>query len=777
MSGQTSCNNDRTRTYWTPTMERFFIDLMLDHLHRGNRTGHTFNKQAWNEMLSVFNSKFESQYDKDVLKIRYTTLWKQYNDVKSLLDHGGFSWDQSHEMVVGDESLWSCYLKSHPEARAYKTKPVLNFNDLCLVYGYTVADGRYSRSSHDVEFEDEINGVNIGESSSGSIVMSSKETSKTEWTPVMDQYFISLMLDQIGRGNKTGNAFSKQAWTDMLALFNARFSGQYGKRVLRHRYNKLSKYHKDMGAILKQDGFSWDETSQMIAADDVFWNSYIKEHPLARTYRMRSLPSYNDLELIFANPVQGKDDAIPDETKAGQAQSSDRTRTFWTPPMDNYLIDLLYDQVNKGNRVGQTFITSAWNEMITSFNTKFESQHGRDVLKNRYKHLRRLYNDIRFILEQNGFSWDARRDMVVADDSVWCSYIKGHPEARPYRVKTIPIYPNLCFIFGKEVSDGRYTRLAQAFDPTPAETVRINESESEDGFKETFQMVVHAAGEEKDDYLCSSSGPSPVEWTAVIDRCLIDLMLEQVNRGNKVGETFTEQAWGEMAESFNAKFGLQADMFTLENRYILMMKERDDVNNILNLDGFVWDGEKQTIVAEDEHWDAYIKEHPDATIYKGKTLDSYGDLCKLYEHLSHEGFNCENLMIELDNYGHEIDIVDDFSSSTQKQHCKRANPTPHLGINARKAQKTGGEMMRKPQSETEGEGRDYVEAMPQEDNFTRIQNAVDALQALPDMDDELLLDACDLLEDEKKAKTFLALDVSLRRKWLVRKLRPPSSKV
>lgn len=51
--------------------------------------------------------------------------------------------------------------------------------------------------------------------------------------------------------------------------------------------------------------------------------------------------------------------------------------------------------------------------------------------------------------------------------------VQGHPEARPYRVKTIPIYPNLCFIFGKQMSDGRYTRLAQAFDPTPAETVRI----------------------------------------------------------------------------------------------------------------------------------------------------------------------------------------------------------------------------------------------------------------------------------------------------------------
>ncbi|CAA7032961.1 unnamed protein product [Microthlaspi erraticum] len=761
MSGQTQItSNDRTRTYWTPTMERFFIDLMLEHLHRGYRTGHTFNKRAWNEMLSVFNSKFGSQYDKDVLKSRYTNLWKQYNDVKSLLDHGGFSWDQTHQMVVGDDNLWTSYLKAHPEARVYKTKPVMNFNDLCLIYGYTVADGRYSRSSHDVDFDDEISGVNIGESSSGSIVLSSK----TEWTPVMDQYFIELMLDQIGRGNKNGNAFSKQAWVDILALFNGKFSGQYGKRVLRHRYNKLSKYYKDMEVILREDGFSWDEDRHMIVADVAVWDSYIKEHPLAKSYKMRALPSYNDLDIIFASPaeqelvqhpVQEKDDgsaAQMSETKSRQVHSSDRTRTFWTPPMDHYMIDLLVDQVNKGNRVGQTFISSAWSEMVASFNAKFESQHSKDVLKNRYKHLRRLYKDIKFLLEQNGFSWDTRRDMVVADDGVWNNYIQAHPEARSYRVKTIPSYPNLCFIFGKEVADGRYTRLAQAADHSPAETMRMIESGS------------------KNDYLCSNTGPPCIEWTPVMERCLIDLMLEQVNSGNKIGETFTEHAWAEMAESFNAKFRLQTDMFMLENRYILMMKERDDISSILNLVGFAWDEEKQTIVAEDEHWEAYIKEHPDATMYKGKTLDSYSDLCKLYEHLSQEGFNCENLMIELENYGNEIEIADDVSSP-HKQHSKRPNPTtPPQGL---KAQKTERET-RKPVCDKEGDDDDECTKpmIPLNEIYSRIGNAIDALQALPDMDDELLLDACDLLEDDKKAKTFLALDSSLRRKWLVRKLRP-----
>lgn len=113
MGTQMPISNDRSRTYWTPTMERFFIDLMLEHMHRGNRVGHTFNKQAWTDMLTVFNAKFGSQYDKDVLKSRYTNLWKQFNDVKDLLGQSGFSWDETRQMVVADDFVWSAYIKVH----------------------------------------------------------------------------------------------------------------------------------------------------------------------------------------------------------------------------------------------------------------------------------------------------------------------------------------------------------------------------------------------------------------------------------------------------------------------------------------------------------------------------------------------------------------------------------------------------------------------------------------------------------------------------------------
>lgn len=112
----------------------------------------------------------------------------------------------------------------------------------------------------------------------GSLAPLSNDRSRTDWTAAMDQYFIELMLDQVGKGNKILNTFSKQAWTDMLALFNAKFGAQHVKRVLRHRYKKLYKYYSDITFLLKQDGFSWDETQQMIVAEDNVWDAYTKVH-------------------------------------------------------------------------------------------------------------------------------------------------------------------------------------------------------------------------------------------------------------------------------------------------------------------------------------------------------------------------------------------------------------------------------------------------------------------------------------------------------------------
>ena len=90
--------------------------------------------------------------------------------------------------------------------------------------------------------------------------------------------------------------------------------------------------------------------------------------------------------------------------------------------MDHYLIELLQDQVLRGNKIGHGFVAEAWIEMVRLFNAKFGSHHDNDGLRNRYEHLRGQYNDIKVLLDQRGFSWDETGEMVTAEVYVWDSY-------------------------------------------------------------------------------------------------------------------------------------------------------------------------------------------------------------------------------------------------------------------------------------------------------------------------------------------------------------------
>lgn len=53
-------------------------------------------------------------------------------------------------------------VQGQPEAQVYRNRTLMNFDDLCLIYAYIQADGRYSRSSHDIDFDDDAQGVNFG---------------------------------------------------------------------------------------------------------------------------------------------------------------------------------------------------------------------------------------------------------------------------------------------------------------------------------------------------------------------------------------------------------------------------------------------------------------------------------------------------------------------------------------------------------------------------------------------------------------------------------------
>ncbi|MFQ6628187.1 hypothetical protein Gotur_007549 [Gossypium turneri] len=49
-----------------------------------------------------------------------------------------------------------------------------------------------------------------------------------------------------------------------------------------------------------------------------------------------------------------------------------------------------------------------------------------------------------------GFGWDEHRQVVVAEDAVWDSYLKSHKEAGQFRHRSFPYYDQLTAIYARD---------------------------------------------------------------------------------------------------------------------------------------------------------------------------------------------------------------------------------------------------------------------------------------------------------------------------------------
>ncbi|KAJ7973018.1 L10-interacting MYB domain-containing protein [Quillaja saponaria] len=429
--------------------------------------------------------------------------------------------------------------------------------------------------------------------------------------------------------------------------------------------------------------------------------------------------------------------------------SNERLRTIWTPEMDHYFIDLMLEHVGKGIRFDDhLFSKRAWKDMSSSFNEKFKFKYDKDVLKNRHKTLRNLYRAVKNLLVQTGFSWDEKRNMVIADNDVWEEYIKVHPDARSYRIKSIPYFSDLCMIYGHPTTEEKGEDGA---------IVAIHPNNVGEGSYEALHAkmvdegyVVSTPEKVVTDFQHTLPGTTSgirtrTNWQPPMDRYFIDLMMDHVQQGNRVDGVFSKQAWMEMSESFNAKFGFDYSVEILKNRYKTLRRQCNVIKCLLDADGFYWDETRQMVTAYDYVWQAYIKVHTESRQFMTRPSPAtslsaggqVGDALELTQSI-------QKLKRQLENY---------FDSA----HSKRSR------------NKDAG--MESVLHEMAIVVSSLSERKKDDENTVSIETVIEAVQALPDMDEDLVLDACDFLEDDNKAKTFLALDVKLRKKWLRRKLR------
>ncbi|XP_034710795.1 L10-interacting MYB domain-containing protein-like [Vitis riparia] len=119
----------------------------------------------------------------------------------------------------------------------------------------------------------------------------------------------------------------------------------------------------------------------------------------------------------------------------------------WSSNIEKIFIDIMLNEVNKGNMDSGTFSTKTWRRILLEVNCQGKRNFKLKHLKKKFNRLRAMHREFSDLLKHTGFGWDVETNMVNALEETWQNYIQAHPNAKRFRSKGCPNYNLLGLIF------------------------------------------------------------------------------------------------------------------------------------------------------------------------------------------------------------------------------------------------------------------------------------------------------------------------------------------
>jgi len=102
-------------------------------------------------------------------------------------------------------------------------------------------------------------------------------------------------------------------------------------------------------------------------------------------------------------------------------------------------------------------------------------------------------------------------------------------------------------------------------------------------------------------------GKKNLTWSEEIDSVLVDSLLDQMEKGQKIGSTFTSTAFTSVAQLVGSKFGkLGFSVSNVKNRLKTLKKRHTDAQKVLCQSSFGYNDSTQMIEAPPDVWGTYL---------------------------------------------------------------------------------------------------------------------------------------------------------------------------
>ncbi|XP_068655527.1 uncharacterized protein At2g29880-like [Aristolochia californica] len=270
-------------------------------------------------------------------------------------------------------------------------------------------------------------------------------------------------------------------------------------------------------------------------------------------------------------------------------------------------------------------------------------------------------------------------------------------------------------------------------------------------------------------------------WTFEEDSRMLDLLVEQVNIGNKLPNgVWKYDVLLECVNKFNEDVVNKKNVSQLKNRTRSWKKTYQIVTSCLNTNGFSWDANTQRVIASPSVWQDYLKEHRDANKYRR-------EWCPLYDKLSlvvgnsivmgTTGQTCVDLdvdhlrepegplMDELEDVNVVRDIPSPFLSRNEAAPVQSQRSNPSLSTRRRKRTEMSTDDIGRFIDAMKDIAESFKEVFKPKDANTKLP-WYEALLEIPDLPIELKYRAPDWLETPNKKDMFIRMTKEERLDWL-----------
>ncbi|KAI9109848.1 hypothetical protein K1719_018889 [Acacia pycnantha] len=110
------------------------------------------------------------------------------------------------------------------------------------------------------------------------------------WSDKNTIIFVTLMGEEVKKGNRTTCTFSKKAWKSMKEDFYKQTGLLYTLPQLKNKMNKLRTEYSSFKKLLSISGFGWNPVLKTATTEDAsLWDVHVKDNPQWEKFRKNGL--------------------------------------------------------------------------------------------------------------------------------------------------------------------------------------------------------------------------------------------------------------------------------------------------------------------------------------------------------------------------------------------------------------------------------------------------------------------------------------------------------